>query len=201
MPVDAFVTGAIESIINRLIKDDADYVRQLQRLKGKVIQFQVRELNKTFTFVFSHQVDVLAAYEGQADCFLSLSLATLPQLKDSSNITQLIKQDKLVLEGDIQLAQKFSQLMTDVKPDIEEWLSRVTGDVIAHTAVRQMKAFDAMIRRQYQRQSRMFAEAVTEEWRLAVGPLESAHFCDEVDQLAADTDKLIARLDALSGRL
>ncbi|MCV5224257.1 SCP2 sterol-binding domain-containing protein, partial [Escherichia coli] len=72
-------------------------------------------------------------------CYLSLNLSVLPELRDQANITRLIKQDKLELEGDIQLAQKFSQLMTDCKPDIEEWLSRVTGDVVAHTLVQGTK--------------------------------------------------------------
>ncbi len=78
---------------------------------------------------------MLAEYEGQPDCYLSLNLSALPELREQSNITKLIKQDKLILEGDIQLAQKFAQLMTDCKPDLEEWLSRVTGDVVAHTLV------------------------------------------------------------------
>ncbi|MEZ9856699.1 SCP2 domain-containing protein, partial [Vibrio breoganii] len=93
----------------------------------------LKELNKTLTFVFSQQIDVLSEYEGQPDCYLSLNLSVLPELREQSNITKLIKQDKLILEGDIQLAQKFAQLMTDCKPDLEEWLSRVTGDVVAHT--------------------------------------------------------------------
>lgn len=82
---------------------------------------------------------MLGNYEGQPDCYLSLNLSVLPELRDQANITRLIKQDKLELEGDIQLAQKFSQLMTDCKPDIEEWLSRVTGDVVAHTLVQGTK--------------------------------------------------------------
>jgi len=37
MPVDAFVTGAIETSLNALLKDDEDSQRRLARLKGKVI--------------------------------------------------------------------------------------------------------------------------------------------------------------------
>lgn len=92
-----------------------------------MIQVHLKEINKTLTFIFSQQIDVLANYEGEPDCYLSLNLSVLPELREQANITKLIKQDKLVLEGDIQLAQKFAQLMTDCKPDIEEWLSRVTG--------------------------------------------------------------------------
>ena len=139
MPFDPLVTAVIETSLNTLVNDDPDLVRRLSRLKGQIIQVNLKELNKTLTFVFSQQIDVLADYEGQPDCYLSLNLSVLPELREQSNITKLIKQDKLILEGDIQLAQKFAQLMTDCKPDIEEWLSRVTGDVVAHTLVQGVK--------------------------------------------------------------
>ncbi len=80
-----------------------------------MIQVHLQEVNKTLTFIFSQQIDVLANYEGQPDCYLSLKLAVLPDLKEQANITKLIKQDKLILEGDIQLAQKFAQLISDAK--------------------------------------------------------------------------------------
>lgn len=139
MPFEPLVTAVVETTLNTLIQDDPALVKRMTRLKGQVIQVHVKEINKTLTFIFSQQIDVLAHFEGDADCYLSLSLSVLPELREQANITQLIKQDKLVLEGDIQLAQKFSQLLTDAKPDLEEWLSRVTGDVIAHTFVSSAK--------------------------------------------------------------
>lgn len=139
MPFEPLITAVIETSLNTLIKDDPALGRRLARLKGQVIQVHLKEIDKTLTFVFSQQIDVLGNYEGQPDCYLSLNLSVLPELRDQANITRLIKQDKLELEGDIQLAQKFSQLMTDCKPDIEEWLSRVTGDVVAHTLVQGTK--------------------------------------------------------------
>ncbi|NCO47006.1 MAG: hypothetical protein GW890_11750, partial [Vibrio sp.] len=135
MPFEPLVTAAIETTLNTLIQDDPELVRRLSRLKGQVIQVHLKEFNKTLTFIFSQQIDVLAAYEGESNCYLSLNVSILPELREQANITQLIKQDKLVLEGDIQLAQKFAQLITDCKPDVEEWLSRLTGDVLAHALV------------------------------------------------------------------
>ncbi|MEF1215742.1 SCP2 sterol-binding domain-containing protein, partial [Vibrio alginolyticus] len=113
MPFEPLITAVIETSLNTLIKDDPALGRRLARLKGQVIQVHLKEINKTLTFVFSQQIDVLGHYEGQPNCYLSLNLSVLPELRDQANITRLIKQDKLELEGDIQLAQKFSQLMVD----------------------------------------------------------------------------------------
>lgn len=197
MPFAPLITAAIETTLNVLLKDNPDLQRRLLRLKGQVIQIHLKELNQTLTFVFSQQIDVLAAYEGQPDCYLSLNLSVLPQLREQANITRLIKQDQLVLDGDIQLAQKFAQLMTDAKPDVEEWLSRVTGDVVAHSAVQGARNVGEFLRAQAKKHQNHLGQVLTEEWRVAPGPLEVAHFCDQVDDVQSATAQLEARLTRL----
>ncbi|KGY10950.1 membrane protein [Vibrio tubiashii] len=200
MPFEPLVTAVIETSLNTLINDDPELGRRLARLKGKVIQVHLKELDKTLTFIFSQQIDVLAHYEGEPDCYLSLHLSVLPELRDQSNITKLIKQDKLVLEGDIQLAQKFSQLMTDCKPDIEEWLSRVTGDVVAHTVVQGASSVGQFLKSQVTKHQNHLAQVLTEEWRIAPAPLEVAYFCDQVDDVKSHAARVEAKLNKLLER-
>ncbi len=197
MPFEPLVTAVIETSLNTLINDDPNLGRRLARLKGQVIQVHLKEIDKTLTFVFSQQIDVLANYEGEPDCYLSLHLSVLPELREQANITKLIKQDKLVLEGDIQLAQKFSQLMTDCKPDIEEWLSRVTGDVVAHTVVQGVKNVGSLVQSQFNKHQNHVAQVLTEEWRIAPAPLEIAYFCDQVDDVKSQAARFEAKLSAL----
>ncbi|POC47707.1 ubiquinone biosynthesis accessory factor UbiJ [Vibrio vulnificus] len=197
MPFEPLITAVIETSLNVLVKDNPDLEKRLLRLKGQVIQVHLQEVNKTLTFIFSQQIDVLANYEGQPDCYLSLKLAVLPDLKEQANITKLIKQDKLILEGDIQLAQKFAQLISDAKPDVEEWVSRVTGDVVAHSLAQGVKNVGGFVGRQAKKQQHHLAQVITEEWRLAPGPLEVTYFCDQVDDAKSDLARLEARLQKL----
>ncbi|EHI9301347.1 SCP2 domain-containing protein [Vibrio vulnificus] len=197
MPFEPLITAVIETSLNVLVKDNPDLEKRLLRLKGQVIQVHLQEVNKTLTFIFSQQIDVLANYEGQPDCYLSLKLAVLPDLKEQANITKLIKQDKLILEGDIQLAQKFAQLISDAKPDVEEWVSRVTGDVVAHSLAQGVKNVGGFVGCQAKKQQHHLAQVITEEWRLAPGPLEVAYFCDQVDDAKSDLARLEARLQKL----
>ncbi|MGY3571113.1 ubiquinone biosynthesis accessory factor UbiJ [Vibrio paucivorans] len=197
MPFEPLVTAAIETSLNTLVNDDPELVRRLARLKGQVIQVHLKELNKTLTFIFSQQIDVLGNYEGQPDCYLSLNLSVLPELREQANITKLIKQDKLVLEGDIQLAQKFAQLMTDCKPNVEEWLSRATGDVVAHTLVQGAKDVGAFVQKRVAKHQDHLAQVLTEEWRVAPGPLEVAYFCDQVDEVKSQAARIEERLNRL----
>ncbi|MCE7630897.1 SCP2 sterol-binding domain-containing protein, partial [Vibrio fluvialis] len=88
MPFEPLITAVIESSLNTLIKDDPELGRRLARLKGQVIQVHLKEINKTLTFIFSQQIDVLANYEGEPDCYLSLNLSVLPELREQANITK-----------------------------------------------------------------------------------------------------------------
>ncbi|MGR5120153.1 ubiquinone biosynthesis accessory factor UbiJ [Vibrio astriarenae] len=197
MPLMPLVTAGIETALNLCIKESDEAQQRLTRLKGKVIRVHLKELNHALTFVFSQQIDVLAAYEGEPDCDLSLSLAVLPELKDQSNITRLIKQDKLELEGDIQLAQSLAKLLDEAKPNLEEWLSKATGDAFAHTAVYSAKQVGQFVQQRAQRHQQHIAEVLTEEWRIAPPPLEVAHFCDQVDDVKSQAARIEARLNAL----
>ncbi|ASG01056.1 MULTISPECIES: ubiquinone biosynthesis accessory factor UbiJ [Vibrio] len=197
MPFEPLVTAAIETTLNTLIQDDPELVRRLSRLKGQVIQVHLKEFNKTLTFIFSQQIDVLAAYEGESNCYLSLNVSILPELREQANITQLIKQDKLVLEGDIQLAQKFAQLITDCKPDVEEWLSRLTGDVLAHALVQGVKDIGQALQSQRSKHQNHLSQVLTEEWRLLPSSLEVAYFCDQVDDLNSQAARIEAKIQHL----
>ncbi|MBT2919489.1 SCP2 domain-containing protein [Vibrio anguillarum] len=197
MPFEPLVTAAIETTLNTLIQDDPELVRRLSRLKGQVIQVHLKEFNKTLTFIFSQQIDVLAAYEGESNCYLSLNVSILPELREQANITQLIKQDKLVLEGDIQLAQKFAQLITDCKPDVEEWLSRLTGDVLAHALVQGVKDIGQALQSQRSKHQNHLSQVLTEEWSLLPSSLEVAYFCDQVDDLNSQAARIEAKIQHL----
>ena len=200
MPLDAFVTGTVETSLNQLLKDDSDSQRRLARLRGKVISVTLNEFNKTLYFVFSHQIDVLAGFEGEVDCQLALNLTVLPELRQQANLTQLIKADKLALEGDLQLAQHFSTLLSGLKPDVEEKLSQYTGDVVAHTLVSSVKSGSRFIRQGVKNRQRDLAEVITEEWQLLPQPLEMVHFYDQVDDLKSDVARFEARLNQLLER-
>ncbi|UXI01243.1 SCP2 domain-containing protein [Photobacterium sp. TY1-4] len=200
MPIDALVTGAIETSLNALLKDDADSQRRLARLRGKAISVTLNEFNKQLIFIFSQQIDVLAAYEGDVDCRLALNLSVLPELRQQANLTQLIKADKLSLDGDIQLAQQFSSFLSGLKPDVAEILSQYTGDIVAHTVVSGLKNGVETIRRGVERRQRDLAEVITEEWRLAPQALEVAYFADQVDDLRTDVARLESRLNQILER-
>lgn len=55
MPFDPLVTAVIETSLNTFVNDDPALVRRLSRLKGQIIQVNLKELNKTLTFVLANK--------------------------------------------------------------------------------------------------------------------------------------------------
>ncbi|MGB2078283.1 MAG: ubiquinone biosynthesis accessory factor UbiJ [Vibrio sp.] len=197
MPTSSLITGGIETVLNRLIAEQSPQQTQLSRLKGKVISVHLREFDLRLFFVFSQRIDVLSQFEGEVDCALSFKLSLLPQLKEQANLTALIKQDQLSLDGDVQLAQQFSKLLNEIQPDIEDLLSKVMGDVLAYQMVQGATQTQNWLTSKFKTHQSQLGQAITHEWQLAPSALEVAYFCDQVDELNQSLDKLEQRLDTL----
>lgn len=197
MPIDALVTAAVETSFNALIKQQPESQKQLSRIKGSIIRLNIKELNKSLIFICSQQIDVLAVYEGKPDCELTLSLSALQDLQQQANINELFKQDKLSVEGDMQVAQQFATLIQLSKPDVAELLSKVVGDVAAHTLVTGAKKGFSFLKNNASKHRTHMAHAITEEWMLAPSPLAVADFCDQVSEVSQKLQTLEGRLARL----
>ncbi len=197
MPIDSLVTATVKKSVNTLLGQDPQSAQRLARLQGKVMRVRFTDINKQLVFVFGTQIDVLASFDGEPDCDLGFALTVLPQLKDKANFTQLLKEEKLHLDGDLDVAQHVAQLLSGLNPDVAEWLSKYTGDVVAHSIVRTAKEGAYKLKSFGERKQRYVAELLIEEWRLAPGALEIAHFADRVDDVNSQVSRLESRFAAL----
>jgi ubiquinone biosynthesis protein UbiJ len=202
MPAVQLLNSAIEKLLNQLLKLDPDSQQRLKPLAGKQLVVSLKEFPWPLLFVFSTQVDVLSAEPADeqdvpADCRISLSLDSLQTLQDSSQLSQLIQQNKLQLEGDIHVAQHFSALLQDLDIDWEELLSDYVGDVVAHQSFYSARTLFDQAQAKITQFSAMFAEAAVEEKGLAAHPVAVDKFCSQVNELRSDTERLAARLAQL----
>jgi ubiquinone biosynthesis protein UbiJ len=54
------------------------------------------------------------------------------QLMQGEDLTELLRQDKIIIHGDVKTAQLLVDLLQQVEFDFEEELSKFTGDIVAH---------------------------------------------------------------------
>lgn len=202
MPLLSLFSAGVETGINSLQSWDRQGQARRKKLAGKVFSIELKELPCPFYFVISAQkVDVLGEFEGKPDVLVKLSITALDELKDSAKTTSLIKQEKLEVEGDIQLLQQFAQLLTEMDIDWEDELSRYVGDVLAHKLCYGLLQAKSLAGKQLCRLQQNIGEVITEEYRLAPGPLEVAYFCDEVSALEKRTNATLARLEQLAEQI
>ena len=212
MPAAQLFSDLLERGLNSLLKLDPDSQSSLQKLKGKRLLVSINELPVDLVIVASGQIDVLILERGGsndesnsngqtapvtlegADCYIQTSLFTLPELQDSSRLTSLIKQDKLQLEGDIQLAQAFSQLFLKLNIDWEEQLAKRTNDVLAHEVFRFGKNLFSKADKFLQSMQTILSEAAIEEKNIAAPATLVESFICEVTDLQSQSEQFEQRL-------
>lgn len=201
MTLTPLLTAGLETALNQILYRDRGLKAARQRLNGRSLAIDLAEFGQPVTFIFSErQVDVLAEWSDKPDCTVKTRLTTLPKLRDRQQLTALIRSGELEVEGDLQLVQQFSALLDLAELDPAEYLAPWTGDIVAQGITRFARRGLNFARRDVQRKQGYLAQTVTEEWRLAPGPLELACFAEEVDALARSLDNLDARLSKLEGK-
>lgn len=201
MPFKPLVTAGLETVLNTFLWRDRALKPARQRLLGKVLRVELQELSEPVVLVFSErQVDVLGAWEGEADCTVRTRLSVLPQLRNRQQLTALIRSGDLEVQGDLQVVQNTVTLCDLAEFDPAELLAPYTGDVVAEGFSKVFRGGARFLLHGAQRQQRYVAEAITEEWRLAPGPLELAWFAEETTAVERALAALEKRLETLEGK-
>ncbi|QBF83578.1 sterol-binding protein [Shewanella maritima] len=177
-----------------------DYAK-LKNLHGKVFCIQLSQLSWPMYLVFAKQLQVLSRYEGEVDVRVDADASTLYQIKEGANLTELIKQDKLRLEGDIQLLQTFSHFVQHIDFDIAEPLSKYVGDGPTHMLTEHSKWLAKSAKQVFGKSLDHIGQLATEEFKVAVHKIEYLHFCDNLEDLSKDAESLANRVTLLTRRL
>ncbi|MDP2561999.1 SCP2 domain-containing protein [Psychrobium sp. 1_MG-2023] len=198
MPFPTLISAVVETALNHLLTLDRTHHLRMQPLLGKTIAVTLAEYKQPLYFHFSStKIDVLNRYEGKCDVELGLALNTLAALKNTPNISELIKQDQLVIQGDIKVLQQFADLVTELDIDWAELLSHYTGDLVAHRATLGVKKTLSGLHHKSLESKQQLAEYLSQEKRLVLGQLEFVHFSDQVSELEQRTERLLQLTNSL----
>lgn len=109
----------------------------------------------------------------------------------------LIRDGEIRMTGDTDVADRFRDLLHMAKPDLEEELSKLVGDPLAHRVGLVGREFADFGRRTLDSVSRSTGEYFTEERRTLPTQFEAGEFYGEVDTLVDDVERAAARLARL----
>ena len=208
------VTSAIEFAMNKVLSFDEDSDVLLQPLIGKQCEIKLHELAFPLVFNFhSKGVEVSsivndgnetiitqssqAKIQNKNQCVIRLSVFIINELKDTSNITRLIREHKLDFDGNLQIAQNMSALFNGLNTDIEEILSKYLGDITAHNAVQSADSFGQFIKRNHNTAMQALSRVILDDKPIGVRPIMVENYIQEVSEVRDAAARLEARLAIL----
>jgi len=187
----------LESVLNRNIAASGAARGLCGRLAGKVLAVRFTGLPLALQFESDgERMKLDTATTATANATLTGTPLSLLQLA-SPRPEAALRTGTVHIEGDAEVAQTFSELLKHARPDLEEELSRVIGDVAAHQVGNIARSALAFGRRTADTFTQNVAEFLQEEGRDVPARVEADEFIAGVDKLRDDVDRLEARLARL----
>jgi ubiquinone biosynthesis protein UbiJ len=189
--LEAFINKALTLNIN------SNNNESLNRLERKTLTLKLAELAFPLSFSVGKQKIQVSSLADHNDCRVDTSIYSLIELKKEQQITTLIKQDKLELQGDVKIAQQFLALAESADIDWQDQLAKHIGDI---------PTYKLMQLGQFLQQRLQFAgkqiQADASEWLLheikaVIHTDEMSRFSQRVSETSLATDRLSNRVDLL----
>ncbi|CAC9584620.1 hypothetical protein [uncultured Gammaproteobacteria bacterium] len=134
---------ALEQALNYLIQTGAI---NLKPLDGKTIRFSLKDLPLDVNFICTNDRIFAVSDTGQhSDVNISLNAGVFFALFKGEDLTDLLRQDKIVTHGDVKTAQLLVDMLQSVDIDLEEVLSQYTDDIVAHGVGKIAKNFKQVV--------------------------------------------------------
>lgn len=190
----------IAALLNRGIKESASAQGLCAELEGRRlgVSLQPPGFSLCMTIV-DGLVDVGPPVADAPDAALSGSVLGFNRLV-LGNAAEAIRSGAVTLSGNPDVAEKFQALLDYARPDPEDELSRVIGDVAAHQVGQAARGFAGWARGAAESFSRSLTEYLQEERRDLPTRYEMEEFLADVDQLANDVERTTARVERVKDK-
>ena len=187
--------AVIKQILNGHIQASTAASERLAELAGKSLAIDV--IGPGVTLLLSAQdgeLDVDTAADGVATATVrGTPLALLASLRGDS--LSGFHASGIQLTGDAEVAEEFSALLRLARPDLEEQLAHVTGDVLAHQAGNVIRDLSAWGRQALDASRMNMSEFLQEESRQLPARVEVESFYSEIDRLRDAAERVSVSID------
>jgi ubiquinone biosynthesis protein UbiJ len=188
--------GPLRRLLNRNIAASGRARALLAELSGRSLELRFAATPVRIRLAAATDaLTVAPAGEEKADAVIEGTPLSFLRLA-SGDAAKSIRAGGMEVTGDAEIAEGFRRLLDAARPDLEEELSRLTGDAAAHYAARFAREAADLGRRARDILARNVSEYLTEESRDAPVRLEAEEFIDGVDCLREAVDRLEARVAA-----
>lgn len=195
----SFVLSLIEQVLNQALKLDPSLLDKLKTVEHQRLLVEVRDWQQKIAITYANQqLHLYTAFEhADADCMISANIDTLLALKNPAMLTQLIRQDKLDLQGDLNIAQHYSSAFSSVEIDWPEQLAKHIGDAPAQQLYLHLQSLKQQGKKAKSQLDSTFISVCQDELAITIHPLELEQFKQQNRALKGQVAAIEQRINAL----
>lgn len=190
--------AAIESLLNQHIQKSSTAQDRLFALAGRSLAINIRNFDiKLQLDAEQTRLEVSMISDDSIVATTATISGTPLTLLSLLNVSTLadFRAAGVEFSGDIQTAEAFAELLRFARPDLEEELSHLVGDIVAHKMVRSVRRVKGWGARAIDALTMDTSEFLQEEIRQLPPRVEVESFSREVERLREDTDRTVQRVD------
>jgi ubiquinone biosynthesis protein UbiJ len=193
--------SALEFAVNQALALNINGVKNLAVLEQKTFTIQLSELGFPLSFSVNANKVLVTSLTERSDCTVNTSVKTLLALKKQQQITELIKQEKLDVKGDLKVAQQFASIAESLEIDWQSELAKHIGDIPTY----KLSQFGSSLMKKFNFATQQI-QADASEWlvhekRLVVTASQINHFSQQVNNLTSQTNDIAERIQQLSNAI
>lgn len=180
-------------IINHLLLQNDWMQSRLINYKNKIITIAISDIKIIFQIQDNGQLQTIDESK-KTDCIINLTI--------NDFINQLVnnKNKKIIVEGNLELANEVSQILKKIKWDIEEDLSKYIGDIPAIHTTKLIKKILKTNKNNINNLTSSLIDYWEEENPLLVKKRNVSYFNSEVDKIVEDTKILEAKIKTIKNK-
>jgi ubiquinone biosynthesis accessory factor UbiJ len=204
MPATPVWLASAEAVFNRNIAASTPAAALARRLEGTSLQIEIEALTPIRAAMFGGRLSLLAGEPAPADALpadavISGSPPALLQMFKSGR--PAASRNPVQIRGDAEIANLYRELFVAARPDLEEELSRLIGDMPARRLAQIAKSVRSWARRARRTAGENIAEYLQEEGRDLITKTELEEFLRGVDSAREAVDRIEARLGRIERAL
>lgn len=193
--------AVIEQTLNRYIALDPEGAAGLAALEGRILAIEIKGFGTRITVIPCERgLQLFGHYDAEPDCIIRGTPLGLARMGMSERKEAQLTSGEVEIEGETDVAHRFSAALAKLDVDWEEQLARVIGDPFAHQVGNRARAAERWGRRTSDAMTANLREYLQEERRLLPTRYEVDAFVGQVDTLRDDVERIAARIERLTKR-
>lgn len=125
--------SSLEKIINTYLQLDPESVQRLSVLQGKIIKVRIVNWKTSFFIVITKkELKLTTTSKKNPDIIISGNLLNLFKTAWAKGSSPAFFKNQIKITGKTEIGEKIRDILVNINIDWEEYLSKITGDILAH---------------------------------------------------------------------